>query len=71
MNISKKEDKGKWIWETIQLYTLTHIKAQEQLVVRKKIDVNEHKKLSNITLRHKVKEQLNIVLFIVGMNIHL
>jgi hypothetical protein len=28
-------------------------KVKEQLVVRKYIDVNEHERLSNITLRHK------------------
>ena len=33
---------------------------KEQLVVRKDMDVNEHERLSNITLRRiiKVKEQL-------------
>jgi hypothetical protein len=28
---------------------------QEQLVVRKDMDVNEHERLSNITLRHTLK----------------
>jgi hypothetical protein len=28
---------------------------KEQLVVRKDMDVNEHERLSNITLRHKLK----------------
>ena len=41
--------------ETIQHYTQTQIKEKEQLVVRKDVDVNEHERLSNITLRHKVK----------------
>ena len=31
------------------------IQAKEQLVVRKDMDVNEHERLSNITLRHKFK----------------
>ena len=30
-------------------------KVKEQLVVRKNMDVNEHERVSNITLRHKVK----------------
>jgi hypothetical protein len=29
--------------------------VKEQLVVRKDIDVNEHERLSNFTLRHKLK----------------
>ena len=33
----------------------TQIKVKEQLVVRKDMDVNEHERLSNITLRHKLK----------------
>ena len=41
--------------ETIQLYTQTQIKKKEQLVVRKDMDVNEHERLSNFTLRHKLK----------------
>jgi hypothetical protein len=36
-------------------YTWTQIKVKEQLVVRKDIDVNEHERLSNITLGHKLK----------------
>ena len=44
-----------WTWETIQHYTLTQIKVKEQLVVWKDIDVNEHERLSNITLRHRLK----------------
>jgi hypothetical protein len=28
---------------------------KEQLVARKDIDINEHERLSNITLRHKLK----------------
>jgi hypothetical protein len=31
------------------------MKVMEQLVVRKDMDVNEHEKLSNITLRHTLK----------------
>ena len=38
-----------------QHYTQTQIKVKEQLVVRKDMDVNEHERLSNITLRHKLK----------------
>jgi hypothetical protein len=34
---------------------LTQIKVKEQLVVRKEMDVKEHERLSNITLRHKLK----------------
>jgi hypothetical protein len=41
--------------ETIQHYTSTQIKMKEQLIVRKDMDVNEHEKPSNITLRHKLK----------------
>jgi hypothetical protein len=41
--------------ESIQHYTHTQIKVEEQLVVRKDMDVNEHERLSNITLRHKLK----------------
>jgi hypothetical protein len=36
-------------------FTKTQIKVKEQLVVRKDMDVNEHDRLSNITLRHKLK----------------
>ena len=38
-----------------QLYTQTQIKVKEQLIVRKDMDVNEHERLSNFTLRHKLK----------------
>ena len=41
--------------ETIQHYIQTQIKVKEQLVVRKDMDLNEHERLSNITLRHKLK----------------
>jgi hypothetical protein len=34
---------------------MTQIKVKEQLVVRKGIDVNEHERLSNFTLGHKLK----------------
>jgi hypothetical protein len=51
---SKKAYGCKWTWETIQHYTQTHIKVKEQLVVRKDMDVNEHERLSNITLRQKL-----------------
>ena len=52
---SKKGYGSKWTWETIQLYTETQIKVKEQLIVRKDMDVNEHERLSNITLIHKLK----------------
>jgi hypothetical protein len=51
---SKKGYGCKWSWETIQHYTWTQI-IKEQLVVRKDMDVNDHERLSNITLRHKLK----------------
>ena len=41
--------------ETSQYYTWTQIKVTEQLVVRTDMDTDEHKQLSNITLRHKLK----------------
>jgi hypothetical protein len=37
------------------LHIDTQIKEKEQLEGRKDIDVNEHERLSNITLRHKLK----------------
>ena len=37
---------------TIQLYSAT---VKEQLAVRKDMDINEHEKLSNFALRHKLK----------------
>ena len=37
--------------DTIQHYTQIQIKVQEQLVVRKDMDVNEHERLSNLTLK--------------------
>jgi hypothetical protein len=39
-------------WETIQHYTQTQIEVKEQLVVKKNMDVTEHERLYNITLRH-------------------
>jgi hypothetical protein len=53
--LSKKGYVGKWIWETIQHYTETQNKVKKQLVVRKDMEVNEYERLSNITLRHKIK----------------
>ena len=41
--------------ETIQHYTRTQIQVKEQLVVRKNMGVNEHERLSNITLGHKFR----------------
>ena len=52
---SNKSYGFKWTWDTIQHYTQTQIKAKEQLVVRNDMDVNEHERLFNITLRHKLK----------------
>jgi hypothetical protein len=46
---------SKGTWETLQQYTWTQIQVKEQLVVRKDIDVNEHERLSNITIGHKFK----------------
>ena len=37
------------------LHLQTQIKVNEQLVVRKDMDVNELERLSNITLRHNLK----------------
>jgi hypothetical protein len=42
-------------------FTLRH-KVNEQLVIRKDMDVNEHERLSNFILRHKVTEQLVITI---------
>ena len=42
---------------------MTQIQVKEQLVVRKNMDVNEHERLSNITLKHKLKEQILLLLF--------
>ena len=39
---------------TLHLDT-THVKIEEQLVVRKDMDVNKHERLFNIILRHKLK----------------
>ena len=39
-----------------QLYTQTQVNVKEQLVVRKDMDVNEHERLSNITLRHNLSK---------------
>ena len=41
------------------LHTETQLKGNKQLVVRKDMDVNEHEKLSNITLRHSLKLRNN------------
>jgi hypothetical protein len=39
--------------ESLSNITQTHV--HEQLTGRKDIDVNEHERLSNITLKHKLK----------------
>ena len=44
-----------WTRKTTQHYTWTQIKVNEQVVVRKDMDVNEQERLPNITLRHKWK----------------
>ena len=59
-NYTKAQIKGygcKHTRETIQHYTKAQIKGKEQLVVRKGMDVITQEKLSNITLRHKLKER--------------
>ena len=59
--ISKKGYGCKWRVETIQLQAYTQIKVKkhiiykERLIVRKDMDVNEHERLSNVTLKHKLK----------------
>jgi len=45
----------RWTWEAIQHYIWTQIQVKEQLVVIKDMDVNEHERLANITLGHKLK----------------
>jgi hypothetical protein len=45
----------KWTREAIKHYTYIQIKVKEQRVVRKDLDVNEKERLSNITLRQKIK----------------
>jgi hypothetical protein len=58
VQIKSEEKKGygcKWTWETTQRYTYTQIKVKEQLVLRKDMDVNEHERLPNVTLIHKLK----------------
>jgi hypothetical protein len=37
------------------LDSLSQVNVKEKLVVRKDMDVNEHERLSNITLEHKLK----------------
>ena len=38
-----------------QLVVRNDLDVNEQLVVRNDLDVNEHERLSNFTLRHKLK----------------
>ena len=45
MNVNEQKLLSKWI----------QIKVKEQLVVRQDMDVNEHKRLFNITLGYKLK----------------
>ena len=52
---SKKEYGCDWIWKTIQHYTQTQIEVKQQLVVKKNMDVTKHERLSNITVRHRLK----------------
>ena len=48
-------DWSKGTWETMQHYTQTQMEVKEQLVVRKNMDVTEHERLYNITLRYILK----------------
>jgi hypothetical protein len=52
---NKKEYGCKWTWQTIYRYTKTQFKVKEKLVARKDMSVNEHDRLSIVTLRHKLK----------------
>ena len=54
-----------------RLFNFTQIKVKEHLVVRKVIDINEHERLSNITLKTqiKVKEHL-VVRKVIDINEH-
>ena len=52
---SNKGYGSKWTQGAIENYTKTQIKVKEQLVVIKDMDVHEHRTLSTITLRHKLK----------------
>ena len=51
---SKKEYECEQTRETTQHNTYAQSKVEEQLVVRDYMDINEHERLSNITLRHKL-----------------
>ena len=48
MNVKNMRD-----YQTLHLQK--QIKVKKQLVVRKDMNVNKHERLSNITLRHKLK----------------
>jgi hypothetical protein len=52
---NKKGYGCRWKWDTIEHFTKTQIRLKEQLVVRNDMGVDDHKTLSNITLRHKNK----------------
>jgi hypothetical protein len=52
---SKNRYGCKWGQRTIEHYISTEIKVKEQVVIANDIDVNEHKTLSNGTLRKKLK----------------
>jgi len=41
--------------EYLKLHLDTNFKVKEQFAVRKDVDVNEHERLSNITLRYKLE----------------
>jgi hypothetical protein len=45
----------KWGQRTIEHYISTEIKVKEKVVIGNDIDVNEHKTLSNGTLKTKLK----------------
>jgi hypothetical protein len=55
MACSKKGYWCKWTCESIQHYTWIQIKVKKQLVLRKDMDVNEHKILSNIAIGQILK----------------
>ena len=57
--------------ETIQPYTQTQIKVKEQLVVRKDMNVNEHERLSNLTLPDSTKNCPSINVFKSRLNLNI
>jgi hypothetical protein len=49
-----RTDRGKTVYPPLR-WSGDIIKVKEQLVERKDMDVNEQERLSNITLKHKLK----------------